>query len=410
MPDVQQPAIDRPVGRWAAPALTLATFLSALAGFAYGPFLPAIARDLGLDVATLGQLSAAAALAAAPLALIAGPLADRWGCRRGLLLALASLAAGALATALALGLPTLLAAALAGALGRATATPLAQAVAGARLAGDARRRALGWLTAGTTGAVVVGVPLLTAVAAALGWRAAFAALALAAAANAALLGRRLGPDGPPAAAGTRPGRLLAAYRPLVAHAPTTGLIGGTLLGVAGTSVVLTYLGAFLAERHGSATAQIGLAYLAVGAGALTGALAAGGRLGARPLRPLLIGVRAASAALVGAALLPPLPAPAAVGLLMLGGALAAVSTVATATLLTGETPAGRAATMALNAAAVGLGSALGAGLGGLLLATGGYPALGLGPVALYAAAGLLVWWSRPGRAAAPRATGGAPAG
>jgi predicted MFS family arabinose efflux permease len=66
--------------------------------------------------------------------------------------------------------------------------------------------------------------------------------------------------------------------------------------------------------------------------------------------------------------------------------------------------------MALNAAAVGLGSALGAGLGGLLLAAGGYPALGLGPVALYAAAGLLVWWSRPGRAAAPRATGGAPAG
>jgi non-specific serine/threonine protein kinase len=41
---------------------------------------------------------------------------------------------------------------------------------------------------------------------------------------------------------------------------------------------------------------------------------------------------------------------------------------------------------------------------------GGYPALGLGPAALYAAAGLLVWRSRPGRAAAPRAIGGAPAG
>jgi len=108
-----------------------------------------------------------------------------------------------------------------------------------------------------------------------------------------------------------------------------------------------------------------------------------------------LGSRTVTGLLVGGALLLPLPAPAVAGLLTFALGLHAVSHVATAAILTGETPAGRATTMALNGSAAMLGQALGAGLGGLLLALGGYAALGLGAIAWFAGAAAIVWWTRP---------------
>src|SRR5262245_21413952 len=75
--------------RWPVLALPLAAFVSSLGTFAVGPFLPAMAADLGIGVALLGQVPALAALASAGLGLAVGPLADRVGHRRCLLLALA---------------------------------------------------------------------------------------------------------------------------------------------------------------------------------------------------------------------------------------------------------------------------------------------------------------------------------
>jgi predicted MFS family arabinose efflux permease len=51
--------------------------------------------------------------------------------------------------------------------------------------------------------------------------------------------------------------------------------------------------------------------------------------------------------------------------------------------------------MALNGAVFNVGAAGGAGMGGLLLALGGYDALGLGLPVFALAAALVVW--RPGR-------------
>jgi len=377
--------------------LTLATFLSSLANYALGPFLPTIARDLNVGVASLGQVPALAALLVAFLGLFAGPLADQIGYRRSLLLGLCTLALSTLGIGLATSFALLLLPTLVGAFGRAVSGPVSQAVAGSRFVGDARRRALGWLMVGTSGAVVVGVPVLTSIDSILGWRAAFVAPALLCLAAAGLIARNLGPDGPLGVVRLDPTELATAYRPLVHDRPTLGLIGGFLQGVAGTGTVLTYLGAYLVERYDFSTQQIGWVYLAIGTGALIGSVAAGGRLGARPLRPLLIGSRITVCLLVGGAFLLGVPALGVVALLTLALVLAAASTVATATLLTGETPAGRATTMALNGAAGSLGTALGAGLGGLLLSVGSFTALGLGAMAWYAGGAAIVWWSRPRR-------------
>jgi predicted MFS family arabinose efflux permease len=70
--------------------------------------------------------------------------------------------------------------------------------------------------------------------------------------------------------------------------------------------------------------------------------------------------------------------------------------VSTVVLLVGRSPAGRAMTLTLNGSAMSLGMALGAGLGGLVLAGAGYLALGVCTLALPLASVALVSIGRLG--------------
>ena len=160
------------------PALCLATFVGLLTFVAPAPFFPAMARDLGVGVPLLGQVVATMLLLSALLGLVAGPLADRYGHRRLIVLGLAAAAACLLAFGLAPAFPVLLVAALAGGLGNAAVLGPSLALAGTAFAGPEARRALGWTTAAMAGSAIVGVPGLSALGAAVGWRAAFVAAAL----------------------------------------------------------------------------------------------------------------------------------------------------------------------------------------------------------------------------------------
>jgi predicted MFS family arabinose efflux permease len=159
--------------------------------------------------------------------------------------------------------------------------------------------------------------------------------------------------------------------------------------------ILAYLGAFFIETYGFDTQQAGLIFLAVGVGILAGSLATGGRLGARPLRPLLIGCRLIIIPLVGLTVLLPMPAIAAAALLVTLGFLFAVCNVSTVSLLAAETRAGRATTMAVFSTASNVGLGVGSALGGLLLSFSGYPMLGLEAMALCGASVGVLWWLRP---------------
>jgi predicted MFS family arabinose efflux permease len=66
--------------------------------------------------------------------------------------------------------------------------------------------------------------------------------------------------------------------------------------------------------------------------------------------------------------------------------------VVIATLFVRESPAGTATTMVLNGTTLNLGSAVGAALGGVLIALGGYSALGFGLPLFAFAAAALAWW------------------
>ena len=236
-----------------------------------------MARDLGVGVPLLGQVVAAMLLVSAAIGLVAGPLADRYGHRRVILLGLVWAAICLLLFGLARNFAVLLAGALAGGLANAAVLGPSLAVAGTYFAGD-RRRAGRW--GGRPPAWRArrswACRLLTAVATVTGWRLAFVA-AGARRDRSGLVGSRLA-----ARDARRPGgrlraeTLLAAYRPLLRHGPTLRLYGVAVLRAICWFGMLTYFGAFLAERARRwDTGQVGLAYMLGGGGYFLGSAALG---------------------------------------------------------------------------------------------------------------------------------------
>jgi predicted MFS family arabinose efflux permease len=79
-------------------------------------------------------------------------------------------------------------------------------------------------------------------------------------------------------------------------------------------------------------------------------------------------------------------------LLFIAGFVSAISGVGIATILAVESPAGAGTTMVLNGSLLNLGTAIGAITGGVLIAVGGYTALGIGyPLFSFAGAALAMW-------------------
>jgi predicted MFS family arabinose efflux permease len=375
--------------------LTLATFVNHLNVVAWNPFLPFIAAAHGVPVALLGQVPALMMLLSTFLGLVIGPLADRYGYRRTLLVCLLAVVMSSMATGLAAKLPVLVLAALLGAVGRAAVMPVAQAIVAASFVKDAaRRRAVSRIQSGGPLAATLGIPLLTAIAVALQWRGAFIVVSGLALAVALILWRILSRDASVGSEQVRLKSILAAYRPLIRDHSSLTLIVAACLENAGVNAMWTYYGAFYVQQYAFSTEQVGWVSLAAGLGVLVGQTAAGGRRGGRPRLLFIVG-SAGSGPLIGLSLMLPLPAAAAVALMAAGWLMHGLLMVSTIVLLVGQSPAGRATTLTLYGSAMSFGMALGAALGGLALAGAGYFALGMCTLALPLASAILVWFHRP---------------
>jgi DHA1 family inner membrane transport protein len=347
------------------PALVLFIALfAAQAGFlTLGLILPAVAEDHGMTTAQVGQLRTLSGISGGFTAIALVVAGGRVEVRRLLLTGLAVMAGSSALSALA---PSFAALALAqGAVGVAIAILLSAGIAAvAEWTAPARRaRVLSWAMVGQPAAWVVGMPAIGALADA-SWRWAFAlplagslvALALVAARPADAAGRAAGASG---------------LRDLVREPEVAAWAFGELMAYAAWSGIMVYSGSLFLETYGASAGTVGL-ILGFGALAYFPSTFLAGRHVDAHARELLIGLALALAACVTV-----------FGLLRTSLPLSAALFAACVFFAGGRTISGsalglqaareRAVTItSVRTAATQFGNLLGAGLGGVALAAGGY--------------------------------------
>lgn len=242
--------------------LALGAFAIGSEGLMIAGILPRIAEDLSVPVAHAGHLVTIFALAYAIGSPLIAVATARWERRVLLITAMVVFAFANLAAAFATGFFGLAVSRVVLALSAGTFMPAAFAYAATAVEPTKRGRALSFVYTGMTLALVIGVPLGTAVAAHLGWRATFimvAVLSLVVLAGVAL--KLPAVSGPPA-----PG--LAERFAVARRADVLQVIGLTVLVLAGAFGVYTFIGAYLEAALGaSPEAVAGFLILAGLAGA-----------------------------------------------------------------------------------------------------------------------------------------------
>lgn len=370
------------------------------------PFLPALARGLGVDLrsAALAVTARSSLGVAAPLF---GWIADRYGRRPALLLALLLSAAALGAVAAWPTYPVFFLALMLAAAAKMLFDTATQAYIGDRVAYRRRGLAIALTEFGWSGAFLLGMPLCGWAISRAGWNAPFSGLAILALLSAVVLWRMLPPDPPPAS--VRPAWSDGLGRILRAPPALAGLGVGLLISTANEVVNIVY-GAHMEQSFGLHVAALGAATALIGLSELSGeGLVAGlaDRIGKR--RAVGFGLALNFAAALA---LPALGTtlPGALAGLFLFYLTFEFTLVSAIPLMTELVPAARATLMAGNLAAHSTGRALGAWLGPLLY-TGGLRANTLAAAALdLVAIALLVALVReaaeplsPGDAIAPQA-------
>jgi predicted MFS family arabinose efflux permease len=370
--------------------LCLSAFFATLNFMAPTPFYPQIAADLRTTVPLVGQIVTLMTFVSAGLGLVVGPLADRYGFRWPLVVGLLTIAIFLLGTGLAHTYPVLLAVGIVSGLGDALVYSLPFAIAATYFQGDAQRRAIGWTIGALTTAPMIGIPLLTALAAVSSWRVALATAGVAAIGVAWLVAAVLPVDRRRPTMPLHVRAWLGAYAPLLHHPASLRFLAVSALRGMWWIGLMTYLGAFLQTALGLSKRGAGLVY-ALGGGVYTLGSVVAGRVATISPRVLATVSSLVAAMLVGPMLMSP-PLWAVVLLFLLISMAAGVCTVGIVSMLASESPAGAATTMVLNGSVLNLGAAGGASLCGILIALSGYSALAIGLPIFALTAAVLAWW------------------
>jgi MFS transporter, DHA1 family, purine base/nucleoside efflux pump len=361
-------------------------WLWALAGAAFVYFtddyviagvLPEIAAEFAVAEAVAGQLITVFSLTVAVAAPVAAVVTASWP-RRGLLLATGAVFVAAnVAAALTPSFTVLMGLRVLAALAAAAATPALFAVTAALAPEQRRGRYLGIVSIGVTGSIAAGVPVGTWIGGEFGWRATFAAVAVAG----VLAGLALLATVPATPSGPVP-RLVEQLAVLARRPITLGLLANAVT-LAGSMLLLSYLAPFVRDLSGTGPDGRALLFAISGVAGMLGVWLGGmavDRVG--PDRALLTGIGGLVAAMVvfaGLWFVRPVPFWLVVPLAAVWGGFAFWNSPAIqARLLALAGPVGGQA-LALNTTATYLGVSLGGAVGGLVLAGAGTG--GLAPTA-----------------------------
>jgi DHA1 family inner membrane transport protein len=372
--------------------MALGTFAIGLTEFAVIGLLPQVAADLSVSVPTAGNLVTVYAVGVVVGAPLLTAVAARLPRRTLLLLFMTLFAVGNGLAAVAPGFGTLLAARFVSGLPHGAFFGVAALVA-ADLGGPRRRAsAVGWLFLGLTVANLVGVPAATVFGGAVGWRPAFAMIAgvalLCVVSMALFVPRGTGGAAP---VGIR--AELAVFRsPAVLLA-----LAMVVFGCGGLFTFSTYLAPMTTEVTGWAPAAVPIQLAVLGLGMTAGTFLGGrlaDRMDSRRAVVLVLGAQAvvllAAVPAVHYSLLAP------VATFAIGALSLALPPVVQTVVIDAARDAPILASASMQSA-FNIANALGAALGGLVLAVGlGYAAPpAVGAVLAAAGAGIaLVAWRR----------------
>jgi predicted MFS family arabinose efflux permease len=333
------------------------------------PFLPSIARGLGISLTAASQLVTLRMVAglAAPLL---GLLADRYGRRRVMAVALSLFA---LASLLMAGVGTLAAAALAFALyglAKALYDPAVHAYVGDHVPYHERSRAVGILELSWSGAWLLGVPASGLLIEHFGWRAPWAALIVLGLLGLTLTCVSLPPASRPATrrrGGSFVASTIGTWRNLLRRRSVAALLATSFLLTMASEVPFIVYGAWLETSFGLSLSTLGLASTVVGVAEATaelGSAAITDRLGKkRSVLAGLLGLAASMIALPWLSRLGLVAALAGVMLMLLNFEFGLVSLLPLATELA---PEARASLFSLTVTAFSLSRILAALVGGWL--------------------------------------------
>ncbi|HUG65780.1 MAG TPA: MFS transporter [Gaiellaceae bacterium] len=342
------------------------------------PLLPDVARDLGVSIATAGQLRTVSGLAAGIAALATGMLAARIGLRGLMLGAIATLACGSVVSGAAPDFAVLVAAQALVGVGIGVSYSAAIAATADWSTPENRSRVLALTLLGPPLAWIVGMPVVGLLGE-ISWRLAWLVVPVAMAAVAtALLFRQHA---------TSPASSRAGLRAVLTHSGVARWTTGELFAFSGWAGALVYMGALLVESYDLSIAATGIA---LGFGALV--YVPGNFLFRRWVDDhgrLLLVALALSAAVTVATLGAFRPSVwVSVGLFAILCFIAGGRTLAGSARGLGLAPELRLGVTGVRAAAIQAGYFVGAAVGGAALAVGGYGTLGLAFAALFVGAAI----------------------
>lgn len=345
-----------------------------------------ISTSLGVSVPQAGLLITAAAVLMGVGAPVLATVVAGWDRRR--LLSFSLLWYGLLlgACALAPDYATLLPLRVVAMLAPAVFTPQAAASVGLMVSAERRGQAITFVFLGWSVASVLGMPLSAWIGGTLGWRWAFALVAVLSLVVAWWLARVM-PDGiKPVALSRR------AWRQALGSVPLMMAVGVTLLSAFGQFTLFSYLAPYFKQVLGIEAGTMALLFLWFGAFGLAGNVGLSrciDRLGA----PKAVGLTLAAMALT-LVLWPLATTPWSMAWVLVPWALGCfAANSAQQARLVNLSPALAPATVALNTSAMYGGQAMGAALGGLMIAQGQMQQLHwVSLVVLLASLGLS-WWA-----------------
>jgi DHA1 family inner membrane transport protein len=347
---------------WAELALAIGGFGIGTGEFVAMGLLPDMAASFAISVPRAGVAISAYALGVVVGAPLIAVLAARWPRHRLLTALMACFAAGNAASALAPSYGWLIAFRFFSGLPHGAYFGVASLVAASWVPVEQRARAIGRVMLGLTGATLAGVPLATWVGQRLGWRAAWVLVGMIGALAGVLIPRFVPHN--PVTAGASPARELGALkRRQVWLTLGVGAIGG-----GGLFCVLSYITPTMTQVAGLASRSMPLVLSVFGVGMILGNLI-GSWLADRQLIGTIGGALIWNAAVLSLFSLTAQHARTATGMvLLIGMGVALVAALQTRLMDVAEDAQTLAA--ALNHSAFNIANALGAWLGGSVIALG----------------------------------------